>query len=455
MKTTKKKMARCSCIALFGEWLSFAGLVACLVALVAPALAQPLMLTAEQDLQRTMDLLHIPVLRQGANGSDPAAPNAANYDEKFANPYPHLPDPLLTNNRQPVTTANAWWQVRRPELVELFDREVYGRVPENLPAVSWIVSSQTEVIIAGHPAIQKILIGTVDNTTYPQIKVELNAILVVPAAINKPVPVIMQLIAGRFLDLNQERAQDADSWQAQILERGWAYAYFDTGSVQADNGAGLTQGIIGLANHGQGRSSDAWGVLRAWAWGASRLLDYFAQDASLAANQVGIEGHSRWGKAAMVAMAYDQRFSIAYISSSGAGGTKLHRRNYGELVENVAAVNEYHWMAGNYLKYASTLTWDDLPVDSHELISLSAPRPVFIGAGNEGDQWVDPPGMFMAAVAAEPVYNLLGAKGLGSASYPALETSLLTGELAFRQHAEGHTDHPNWPVFLEYAARYW
>lgn len=455
MKTTKKKMARCSCIALFGEWLSFAGLVACLVALVAPALAQPLMLTAEQDLQRTMDLLQIPVLRQGANGSDPAAPNAANYDEKFANPYPHLPDPLLTNNRQPVTTANAWWQVRRPELVELFDREVYGRVPENLPAVSWIVSSQTEVIIAGHPAIQKILTGTVDNTTYPQIKVELSAILVVPAAINKPVPVIMQLIAGRFLDLNQERAQDADSWQAQILERGWAYAYFDTGSVQADNGAGLTQGIIGLANHGQGRSSDAWGVLRAWAWGASRLLDYFAQDASLAANQVGIEGHSRWGKAAMVAMAYDQRFSIAYISSSGAGGTKLHRRNYGELVENVAAVNEYHWMAGNYLKYASTLTWDDLPVDSHELISLSAPRPVFIGAGNEGDQWVDPPGMFMAAVAAEPVYNLLGAKGLGSASYPALETSLLTGELAFRQHAEGHTDHPNWPVFLEYAARYW
>lgn len=455
MKTTKKKMARCSCIALFGEWLSFAGLVACLVALVAPALAQPLMLTAEQDLQRTMDLLQIPVLRQGANGSDPAAPNAANYDEKFANPYPHLPDPLLTNNRQPVTTANAWWQVRRPELVELFDREVYGRVPENLPAVSWIVSSQTEVIIAGHPAIQKILTGTVDNTTYPQIKVELSAILVVPAAINKPVPVIMQLITGRFLDLNQERAQDADSWQAQILERGWAYAYFDTGSVQADNGAGLTQGIIGLANHGQGRSSDAWGVLRAWAWGASRLLDYFAQDASLAANQVGIEGHSRWGKAAMVAMAYDQRFSIAYISSSGAGGTKLHRRNYGELVENVAAVNEYHWMAGNYLKYASTLTWDDLPVDSHELISLSAPRPVFIGAGNEGDQWVDPPGMFMAAVAAEPVYNLLGAKGLGSASYPALETSLLTGELAFRQHAEGHTDHPNWPVFLEYAARYW
>ena len=183
-------------------------------------------------------------------------------------------------------------------------------------------------------------------------------------------------------------------------------------SIQADNGAGLTRGIIALANKGQPRKTDDWGALRAWAWGASRALDYFETDKAVDARQVGIEGHSRYGKAAAVTLAYDERFAIAYVSSSGAGGVKLHRRNWGELVENVAAPNEYHWMAGNYLKYAGPLTWDDLPVDAHELVALCAPRPVFIGAG------------------------------------------ATDGEVAFRQHGGGHTTGPNWPTFLKFADRY-
>ena len=195
-------------------------------------------------------------------------------------------------------------------------------------------------------------------------------------------------------------------------------------------------------------------MLRAWAWGASRALDYFATDRAVDATRVGIEGHSRWGKAALVAMAYDERFAVAYISSSGAGGAKLHRRNAGEIVENVAAPSEYHWMAGNYLKYAGPLSWDDLPVDAHQLIALCAPRPVFIGSGDRGDGWVDPRGMFMAAVAAGPVYELLGKKGLGTAEFPTLETGLTSGDIAFRQHAGGHTDGPNWPTFLSFAERF-
>jgi hypothetical protein len=149
--------------------------------------------------------------------------------------------------------------------------------------------------------------------------------------------------------------------------------------------------------------------LRAWAWGASRALDYFETDKSVDAKKVGIEGHSRYGKATIVTMAYDQRFAIAFVSSSGEGGAKLHRRNWGELVENVAAPDEYHWMAGNFLKYAATLNWNDLPVDSHELVALCAPRPVFISAGaTQGDGWIDAKGSFLAAAGAGPVYKLLG-----------------------------------------------
>jgi hypothetical protein len=153
-------------------------------------------------------------------------------------------------------------------------------------------------------------------------------------------------------------------------------------------------------------------------------------------------------------MAYDPRFTVAFISSSGEGGVKLHRRNAGEIVENVAASGEYHWMAGNFIKYAGPLTWNDLPVDSHELVALCAPRPVFISAGNKGDGWTDVKGMFMAAVAAGPVYKLLGKKDLQATEFPPVETSLTDGEIAFRQHNSGHTPAPNWPFFIQFAEKY-
>jgi hypothetical protein len=245
------------------------------------------------------------------------------------------------------------------------------------------------------------------------------------------------------------------SWQQQVLAKGWGYAIISPNSVQPDNGQGLTQGIIGLVNQGQPRKLDDWGALRAWAWGASRALDYFEADKSVDAKRVGIEGHSRYGKATVVAMAYDRRFAIAFVSSSGEGGVKLHRRNWGELVENVAGTGEYHWMAGNFIKYAGPLTWNDLPVDSHELIALCAPRPVFIGGGaTNGDGWVDAKGMFLAAVGAGPVYQLLGKKDLGTTEFPPIETPLIDGDVAFRQHSGGHTAAPNWPAFLTFAGRY-
>jgi hypothetical protein len=428
----------------------------------------PAQLAAQQasleDRQKMLDQLHISSLRPGRNGSNPQAPNYANYDESKANPYPTLPDPLVLNNGKKVKTASDWWTKRRPEIVELFDREIYGRVPKVTPKVNWEVTATTEEKNGEFPVIVKKLVGHVDNSSYPDVKVDMQLTLSTPANAKGPVPVIMEFGFAGFGPGRGPGPGPAPNgpagptWQQQVLAKGWGYAILVPNSIQADNGAGLTQGIIGLVNKGQPRKPDDWGALRAWAWGASRALDYFETDKAVDAKRVGIEGHSRYGKAAIVAMAYDQRFAIAFPSSSGEGGVKLHRRDWGEIVENVAAANEYHWMAGNFLKYAGPLTWNDLPVDSHELIALCAPRPVFISAGAHrevnGDSWADAKGMFLAGAAAGPVYRLLGKKDMGTTEFPPIETALIDGDVAFRQHSGGHTPAPNWPTFIQFAARY-
>ncbi|HEY3971724.1 MAG TPA: hypothetical protein VGM18_01905 [Candidatus Sulfotelmatobacter sp.] len=428
-------------------------------AATAPA---PGPLTAEQDHQRIMDLLHITALRRGADG-DPKSPNAANYDESKANPYPKLPDPLLTKSGNKVTTAKMWWHDRRPEIVEDFDREIYGRVPRKTPSVRWDVVSTTKEMVGDVPVITKKLTGHVDNSACPQVKVDIDLTLTTPATAPGPVPMMMELglspevlamLIKRYPEMMRPPA--GPTWRQQVLAQGWGYAIYIPTTVQPDNGEGLTQGVIGLVNKGQPRQLDDWGALRAWAWGASRALDYFETDPAVDAKRVGIEGHSRYGKAALVAMANDARFAIAYISSSGEAGAKLFRRNFGEQIGNIAGTGEYHWMAGNFLKYAGPLTENDLPIDAHELIALCAPRPVFIGAGAiaKGDGWVDAKGMFLAAVGAGPVYNLLGKKDLGTTEFPPIETALIGGDIAFRQHSGGHTPAPNWPTFLEFAKRY-
>jgi hypothetical protein len=385
---------------------------------------------------------------------NPQAGNYANYDESKATPYPDLPDPLVLKNGQKVTTAQMWWNQRRPEIVEDFDREIYGRVPKDTPRVKWEVTSTTNEKNGDVPVITKELVGHVDNSSYPAITVDIQLTLTTPADATGPVPVIMEFgFGGRFGRM--QRSGGGPTWQQQVLAKGWGYAIIVPNSIQADYGAGLTQGIIGLCNKGRPRKADDWGALRAWAWGASRALDYFETDKSVDAKQVGLEGHSRYGKATLIAMAYDQRFAIAFVSSSGAGGASLFRRDYGEIVENLAGSGEYHWMAGNFLKYAGPLNWDDLPIDAHELVALCAPRPVFISGGSfNGDAWVDAKGMFLAAVGAGPVYKLLGKKDMGTTEFPPIETTLIDGDVAFRQHSGGHTPGPNWPTFLTFAQRY-
>ncbi len=452
----------------------------------------PMSWTAAQDHQNMMDQLGIKALRPGPSGNENAL-NHANYDDSKANPFPDIPDALITRDGKPVTTAEQWWKERRPEILEDFDREVVGRVPLAVPAVTWTVTSTSPATSGNHATIVKQLLGHVDNTSCPQISVEIRMTLVTPAEMKEPVPVMMMF--GGF-GLGPAQTQPAGRRGAgfpqsqpaaarrgpgpglvgtdppatvQLIAAGWGYATIVPASIQADSGAGLTKGIIGLCNKGQPRKPDDWGALRAWAWGAARGLDYLETDKSIDARRVGIEGVSRYGKAALVAMAYDRRFAVVLVGSSGEGGAKLHRRNWGEAVENLTATGEYHWMAGNFLKYGAaeasfgSKNAGDLPVDANELIALCAPRPTFVSYGvpERGDaKWLDHQGSFMAAVAAGRVFRLLGAKDLGvgdeykTAKMPPVNVNLLDGQLAWRQHDGGHTDGPNWKFFIPWADRF-
>lgn len=469
--------------------------------------------TGSQDHENMKQQLGIKSLRPGFSGNN-ADPNHANYDTTKSDPCPQLPDVLVTGNGKKVTSADMWWKVRRPELIELFEQEVYGHIPANVPSVKWTATVTDRETVNRIPVIAKELVGHVDNSSYPLIDVNIKMVLVLPANVKGPVPVLIMFgfptlpapAQPSLDDLNKLNASFKEMMmkndpsikavfdkypayqpitritppsffappkpeeeltpQERLLAAGWGYATIDPGSIQADNAAGLTRGIIGLVNKGQPRKPDDWGALRAWSWGAARALDYLETEPMVNAKQVGIEGVSRYGKAALVTLAFEPRFAMGLIGSSGKGGATLLRRFYGEAVENLTGGGAYHWMAGNFLKYGteeSTFgrkTGCDLPVDSHELIALCAPRLTFISYGipEKGDaNWLDQRGSFKATIAAGTVFKLLGAKDLGVSNdyhkeaMPPVLSGLLDGELAWRQHDGGHTDAPNYKFFITWA----
>jgi hypothetical protein len=411
------------------------------------------------DYQNMLDQLGIKKVRSGRSGKGPDASS-----EATANPYKEtMPDLLIFKDGTKVM-APAQWPKRRAEIVEDFEREVYGRVPKNVPKVTWEVTSTVEGESEGIAFVTKTLIGHVDNNAFPQIKVDIQASFTVPKHAAGRVPILLQFgFAGKFGGKG-----GPNSWTQQALNKGWGYGTINPGSIQGDNNK-LRQGIIGLVNKGQPRGPEDWGALRAWAWGVSCLIDYFEAnpDSGVDPTKVCITGVSRYGKAALVATAFETRVAAGFVASSGAAGVKLHRHIFGELLENVAGRGEYHWMAGNYLKYAADeskfgkKTAADLPVDQHQLVALCAPRLCFISYGIvPGDpNWVDARGSFMAGVLAGPAYRLLGKKDLGTPGdyltdpMPPVNT-LIGGELAWRQHDGGHTNVPNFPAFFAWAGRY-
>ena len=432
--------------------------------------------TTELDHQNMKDQLGIVELRPGRDGfAEQGEPQAFNRLETLANPWPEYPPLLINNDGSAVETARQWFTRRRLEVIDDLEREVIGRLPADIPEVQWqvIAYSDADTEIAGHPVTGRKLLGHIDNISQPALSVDIEMTVVTPTDASGPVPVLMMF--GRSILPGEDSGRppfaggpafSVPPTTEQLIAAGWGYALINPGSIQADNGAGLTKGIIGLVNNNQPRTPEDWGALRAWAWGAARGFDYLETLPEVDPGRIGIEGVSRYGKAALVTLAFEKRFALGLIGSSGAGGAAPWRRNFGEALENVTGSGEYHWVAGNFLKYGTEsgrfgrMDAGDLPVDSHMLIALAAPRLAFISYGipENGDAlWVDQQGSYMAAVAASEVYALVGAKGLSDSNpyadaiKPPVNIGLVSGQLAWRQSDGGHEDRTNVPYFLEWA----
>jgi len=384
--------------------------------------------------------------------------HVSNYEESQVGTYT-LPDPLVLANGLPVRDAETWFKLRRPELLKIYDTEIYGRVPANAPkARSQVVETDTNAL-DGFAIHKHVEIQFGEGTNAPVAHLH----LYLPPNATKPLPLLLQVVffsnppfpdkTTNVAATGPERRSSEAGPITNIFAHGYGYATFRYTDIQPDNSNTFHSGVIALAlKPGQAKPApDEWGAISAWAWGASRVLDYLETDRSVDAKRVALIGHSRLGKTVLLAGARDPRFALVYSSCAGEMGSSLARRDYGETVDDMAA--NFPWQfAGNFQKYPGH--WNDLPVDTHELIALNAPHPVFIGGGT-ADQWADPRGEFLGAVAAGPVYRLVGRQGLDVTNGPPIDTPLTNGDLGFHYHTGGHTiTESDWKAFLDFADKY-
>ena len=408
-----------------------------------------------------------------------AAPQPAITDESKIPAYT-LPDPLVAADGMIVKDAAAWRAQRRPELLELFAREVYGRTPSGKPAAMRAeVTSVDPTALGGKATRKEITVYFSERADGPRMAL----LIYQPNGVKGPLPVFVGLnffgnqtvhadpaitwarsyetanragqrpAAAAAAAKNQERGSWSERWQIEtVIARGYATATVFCNDLTPDRADGLAEGVPAMLGTGgtEQRAGDAWGALGVWAWGLSRALDYIETDASLDAKRVVVHGHSRLGKAALWAGAQDERFAAVISNESGCGGAALSKRVYGETVSIINA-RFPHWFAKNFRRY------DDneaaLPVDQHQLLALVAPRPLYVASAIE-DQWADPRGEFLGALGAEPVYALFGKKGLGVAALPAVDTPV--GE-TIRYHVRtGKHDMTayDWAQYLDFADRH-
>jgi hypothetical protein len=379
--------------------------------------------------------------------------HVSNYDETKVKPYT-LPDPLVTSDGTPVRDARGWTSKRRGEIVRLYETEVFGRIPQTAPRVSWRVA-ETDASARDGSAVLKRIVGTIGaGTNAPQINVKLYT----PVRARGRVPVILLVNFGGGPAARPANpaspVPSGDPPVAQeIIDKGWGYATVGYQDIQPDRANAWSEGVIGvtLAHKRSQPEPDEWGTISAWSWGVSRIVDYLESDASVDGKRIALFGHSRLGKTALWASALDERIAAVYSSCSGEMGAALARRDWGETVDDMA--QNFSWQfAGNFQKWSGR--WNEMPVDAHMLIALSAPRPVFITGGTT-DQWSDPVGEFLAEAAAGPVYRLLGKKDLGTTILPPLDTPLTSGDLGWHYHTGGHAaTRDDWTAFLRFLAKY-
>ena len=374
----------------------------------------------------------------------------SNYDETKVRPYT-LPDPLALANGKPVRDAETWRRQRRPEIMRLYETEIFGRVPANAPKVTWRVTGTESAARDGTISIRRVA-GTIGaGADAPVIPLT----LFTPAKAKGRVPVILVVNFGGGAGPAPAAALPSGEppVATEIIGRGWGYATIAYQDIQPDRRTSLDEGVIARARAaGQAPAPDDWGAISAWAWGVSRAIDYLETDPSVNAKRIAVEGHSRIGKTALWASANDPRIAAVFSSCAGEMGSALSRRDWGETVDDMAQ-NFPWWFSASFQKW--TGRWDEMPVDAHLLIALSAPRPVFL-TGGTADQWADPVGEYLAAVAAGPVYRLLGKKDLGvSQPPPPLDTPITAGDIGWHYHTGAHAATPaDWRAFLVFLDKY-
>jgi hypothetical protein len=386
-------------------------------------------------------------LRRGADG-DASSPRAANSDESKVAAF-GLP-PLFASSQPPTPEQ---WAARRTELVRLAEDNWVGRIPE-VVAQFHVVWTKAPVETAQSGASAEQWIGQVlapDGRMGPTI----DATVTFPAGAERTPALIDYTYVwpgGRTPNFGGPPPPDG---VATALAHGFTHVAYRPQMLQSDSGATMQQGVIGLARWPRERYD--WGALRAWGWGASQLREELARDPRINGERISLQGHSRFGKGVLVAAAFDHAFADANVSSSGAGGAKLMRRNFGETWENLAASGEFHWFTPNIMAYAGgDRTTANLPVDAHTLIALRAPRPLFVtsGVAEKGDAWVDPTGMWQAVRAAQPAWAIFGAATPTDVMPdPGTDPDALY-RLGWYQHTQGHVPWPGFDEFFEHEARF-
>src|SRR5436190_1417250 len=378
--------------------------------------------------------------------------HVSNYDETRV-PLYTLPDPLVLANGQRVRNAAAWERQRRPEIMRLYETEIFGRVPANAPKVTWRVSETDAAARGGTVSIRKVIGAIGAGADAPKLPLTLYT----PAAAKGRVPIILLVNFGGGAAPAPPPGAAANTGEppvaAEILARGWGYATIFYQDIQPDRRTSLDEGVIALTRTpGQPAAPDDWGAIGAWAWGVSRAIDYLVTDRSVDAKHIAVFGHSRLGKTALWAAANDPRIAAVFSSCAGEMGTALSRRDWGETVDDMAQ-NFPWWFSASFQKW--TGRWSEMPVDAHMLIARSEERPIFV-TGGTADQWADPVGIYLAAVAAGPVYKLLGGTDLGLADpRPPLDTPVTKGDIGWHYHTGPHAATPaDWRAFLVFLEKY-
>jgi hypothetical protein len=401
------------------------------------------------------------VLLLGLAALLPAQPPTANYDESKVPAYT-LPDVLGKAH-----DAKSWG-ARRQEILELYRNEVFGRNPRT--AIKVTFEATPEAPAFDGKATRKIVTMTFGNAG-PKARM----LMYLPAGAKKPVRMFLGLTFGSValattdpaIPMGEEWARDpqtkvyakrplpesargrsASRWSIdKMLAAGYGLAIIDYNDIEPDFNGGMKYGVRALAHD----ETATWAAIGAWAWGLSRAMDYLEKDPKIDAKHVAVFGHSRLGKTSLWAGAQDTRFAMVIANESGEGGAAISRRDFGERTKDLNRVFP-HWFTAAFRKYDDKE--DEMPFDSHFLIALSAPRPLYV-ASAEGDQWSDPRGEFLGVYHAGRVYELLGKKGLGTDKMPGLHEPI-QHDVAYHIRAGKHdVTAYDWEQYIKFADQEW